>query len=335
MSTTTTNSTTPRIVLEDALVCLLGLIAGPLLWWMSSLWQQLPATSSAQALEFWIASLCGFLGIALCVLWAVYFLAGFGLVVGLKTRNRVLTYWSEIFAPKFLRRLIISIVGTQLALAAPALASSTDDLSTAVANVQEPEPFMPYVHDETALEEATSSAPVAPKDTSTPQLQAPSSATPNSPSPDNDRSDQSPGDKARQDSHVVVSPQPSPSVAASETVEQVPRHTSTIDVTPEATSQKDHSEVPSNEQSSFTPQQPLPTSPLSEPNPSRTTADPTVVIKSGDCLWDLAAQELGADTSLFEIDRRWRQWWEHNRETIGPDPHVLQPGTILISPPFN
>jgi nucleoid-associated protein YgaU len=58
------------------------------------------------------------------------------------------------------------------------------------------------------------------------------------------------------------------------------------------------------------------------------------VVKAGDCLWDIAYHELGADATLFQIDQRWRQWWRYNQNTIGDNPHALQPGTVLQSPPF-
>ncbi|PEH49931.1 Uncharacterised protein [Micrococcus luteus] len=61
---------------------------------------------------------------------------------------------------------------------------------------------------------------------------------------------------------------------------------------------------------------------------------PTVTVRRGDCLWHLAAAELGPDATPREIDARWRRWYEANRRVIGDDPHLLLPGTVLSSPVF-
>ncbi|WP_136090075.1 LysM peptidoglycan-binding domain-containing protein [Auritidibacter ignavus] len=60
----------------------------------------------------------------------------------------------------------------------------------------------------------------------------------------------------------------------------------------------------------------------------------TVIVGTGECLWDIAHEELGADATIHEIDLRWRQWWSHNQDVLGPDPHTVSPGTVLSSPPF-
>src|SRR5690625_7913901 len=72
------NTAQARIAVEDILLTILGLGAGPLLWWMGQLWQQLPTASSTQTLEYWIALICGLLGGALCVMWTVFLLAEIG-----------------------------------------------------------------------------------------------------------------------------------------------------------------------------------------------------------------------------------------------------------------
>jgi hypothetical protein len=83
------------------------------------------------------------------------------------------------------------------------------------------------------------------------------------------------------------------------------------------------------------PSSPAPTGPgLSAPR--RTAADvPTVTVVDGDCLWDLAAAELGPDATLLEVDARWREWHRHNRAVIGQDPHLLYTGTVLEVPPHS
>lgn len=62
---------------------------------------------------------------------------------------------------------------------------------------------------------------------------------------------------------------------------------------------------------------------------------PTVTVRQGDCLWDIAAEELGPYATDLEIDRRWRAWHQANIQTIGDDPHVLLPGTVLTAPDWS
>src|SRR5699024_5360872 len=61
--------------------------------------------------------------------------------------------------------------------------------------------------------------------------------------------------------------------------------------------------------------------------------DPTVVVVRGDSLWDLPHLELGADATVIQIDRRWRQWGDHNQDIIGDDAHTLVPGTVRNAAP--
>ncbi|QCU77753.1 hypothetical protein E7744_05735 [Citricoccus sp. SGAir0253] len=61
----------------------------------------------------------------------------------------------------------------------------------------------------------------------------------------------------------------------------------------------------------------------------------SVTVRAGDCLWDIAAEELGPYATDLEIDRRWRQWYGQNRAVIGPDAGLLVPGTILAAPPVS
>lgn len=78
---------------------------------------------------------------------------------------------------------------------------------------------------------------------------------------------------------------------------------------------------------------PAPTGPgLAAPRRPDASA-PTVTVVDGDCLWDLAAAELGPDATVLEVDARWREWHRHNRDLIGEDPHVLYTGTVLEIPP--
>ncbi|MFC4428099.1 hypothetical protein [Citricoccus alkalitolerans] len=61
----------------------------------------------------------------------------------------------------------------------------------------------------------------------------------------------------------------------------------------------------------------------------------TVTVRRGDCLWDIAAHELGPTATDLEVDGRWRQWHDHNRTVIGGDADMLIPGTVLRAPPLS
>ncbi|HEY4577956.1 MAG TPA: hypothetical protein VIG67_08915, partial [Yaniella sp.] len=253
--------------------------------------------------------------------------------LGLKTRNTVLAYWSEILTPQFLRRLIIAVVGAQVAFTSQAFAASTHDQPTEVESIQPHEPFMPYVHEEPT--EGQSISEPAATEISAPTHQpsdSPSESTPDA-SLETSAPLPSPTIEQRQESQLTVTPEST--TTPSEGLVPTPRQTSTINVVPKETNDNPVAALLPEEQQSYIPQQPVPSPSISEPNHSRSTDEPTVIIKTGDCLWDIAAHELGTDASPFEIDRRWRQWWDHNRDTIGEDPHTLSPGTVLSAPPFS
>jgi nucleoid-associated protein YgaU len=69
-------------------------------------------------------------------------------------------------------------------------------------------------------------------------------------------------------------------------------------------------------------------------------ADPptpeAVVVQPGDTLWHLAEHDLTAQgmsaPSEAEVAQAWPSWWAANREAIGDDPDLLQPGTALTPP---
>lgn len=84
------------------------------------------------------------------------------------------------------------------------------------------------------------------------------------------------------------------------------------------------------------PQTPAPTTPGSTRSARPTTAEATTIsVRDGDCLWDIAAYELGPTATDLEIDRRWRQWYQHNRPLIGAEADLLLPGTVLTAPPLD
>jgi nucleoid-associated protein YgaU len=66
--------------------------------------------------------------------------------------------------------------------------------------------------------------------------------------------------------------------------------------------------------------------------PAPSGAGEEVVVRRGDCLWTLAARQLGADASDAQVATRWQQWWAANRAVIGDDPDLLIPGTRLVVP---
>lgn len=61
-----------------------------------------------------------------------------------------------------------------------------------------------------------------------------------------------------------------------------------------------------------------------------------VVVAPGDSLWALAERDLAARSATPPSDaavaQAWPAWWAANREAVGPDPHLLHPGTSLTPP---
>lgn len=336
------HSATPRqhsVQFEDIVLLILGLIAGPLLWWMSQAWRQNPAASSVETMEYWIALLCGCLGIGLCAMWGIFILAGLGLVIATKTRNRVLTYWSKLFTPKFLQRIIIAVLGIQLTLGSQAYAAEEAPAEfTEVASATGHNPFMPELAEIPATADSDESS-------------SPTASVTN----DNDPPSESPtayqtSDNRAKTEPLGVPPQPRqtsqikeevvPETAVSPEGEQspvspTPRQTTTIPVPqePEINAIEQDTTRPGLTKT-YTPKKPVPSPYIAAPNPDRSPEGPTLVIQTGDSLWDIAHQELGAGATLAEIDQRWRQWWQHNEDVIGKDPHDLSPGSILEAPPF-
>lgn len=61
-------------------------------------------------------------------------------------------------------------------------------------------------------------------------------------------------------------------------------------------------------------------------------ARPSVRVRPGDTLWNLAATTLPVDADDTEIDRRWREIYQLNRSAIGADPDLIRPGQRLLLP---
>lgn len=65
----------------------------------------------------------------------------------------------------------------------------------------------------------------------------------------------------------------------------------------------------------------------------RADARPSVRVRPGDTLWDLAAATVPTDADDAEIDHRWREIYQLNRSAIGADPDLIRPGQRLLLPP--
>lgn len=318
---------------EDVLLALLGLIAGPLLWWMGQSWQEQPSASSMHMLEYWIALFCGWLGVAFITLWAMYLIAGAAYLIGLKTRQTALTYWSELLTPRFLRRILISAIGMQLIVTSQAVASPEQQSNQSDSSAKPTQDaFIPHVE---IPESPRSTVPEIelefPSSSESPQIEdtMPSARDP-SPETSQPANDLTP--MSREVSAIEVTPSPD---TTGHEITPMPRQTTTLPVEPTVSD-----ELGAAQQTQLPQHQKYTPPPVSQPpyisDAPRTeyTEAETIVIKTGDCLWDIAHYELGAEATLFQIDHRWREWWEYNSAVIGDDPHTLQPGTILKIPPF-
>lgn len=60
---------------------------------------------------------------------------------------------------------------------------------------------------------------------------------------------------------------------------------------------------------------------------------PSVVVAPGDSLWTIAAAHLPAGAGNARIARAWPSWWAANRDVLGANPDLIQPGTPLHAPP--
>ena len=63
-----------------------------------------------------------------------------------------------------------------------------------------------------------------------------------------------------------------------------------------------------------------------------TGPDRQLVVAPGDCLWRIAARELGPTATTAAVSAAWPRWYAANRAVIGPDPDLLQPGMRLVPP---
>ena len=83
------------------------------------------------------------------------------------------------------------------------------------------------------------------------------------------------------------------------------------------------------------------TGPATRPAAPRPAREPAgaeaVLVRPGDSLWALAERGLRmkgtAEPSDAQVAAAWPSWWSANREAVGEDPHLLLPGTRLVTPP--
>lgn len=57
-----------------------------------------------------------------------------------------------------------------------------------------------------------------------------------------------------------------------------------------------------------------------------------VTVQHGDSLWRIAARSLPDGAGQRAIEKAWHRWYEANRDVIGGDPNLLQPGQHLVPP---
>ena len=58
-----------------------------------------------------------------------------------------------------------------------------------------------------------------------------------------------------------------------------------------------------------------------------------VVVRPGDSLWSITERRLGAGATAGETARAWPLLYAANRDVVGPDPDLLEPGQRLVVPP--
>ncbi len=82
----------------------------------------------------------------------------------------------------------------------------------------------------------------------------------------------------------------------------------------------------------------LPDRPFSAAHDAPSTGPPTrpapdtVVVAPGDSLWSIAASRSGPRASVADVAMSTERWYQENREVVGPDPDLLQPGQRLTAP---
>lgn len=57
-------------------------------------------------------------------------------------------------------------------------------------------------------------------------------------------------------------------------------------------------------------------------------------VRDGDTMWSITDWALAGRSTPARIAASWRQIWDANRKTIGPDPNLIHPGQRLRVPPL-
>ena len=68
------------------------------------------------------------------------------------------------------------------------------------------------------------------------------------------------------------------------------------------------------------------------PAPPGSPHSPGIVVRPGDSLWHLAAERLPHDADNATIAHTWQRLYHANRDVIGTDPDVIEPGQRLSRP---
>jgi hypothetical protein len=58
----------------------------------------------------------------------------------------------------------------------------------------------------------------------------------------------------------------------------------------------------------------------------------SIVVRRGDCLWNLAAELVGPAGEASDVASAARALYRDNRQRVGPDPNLIFPGTQLTLP---
>ena len=65
---------------------------------------------------------------------------------------------------------------------------------------------------------------------------------------------------------------------------------------------------------------------------SRPVTNNVVVVRHGDTLWAIAQARLGSHADVADTARACDRWYQANRDVIGDDPDLIQPGQRLAAP---
>ena len=278
-----------------------------------------PTLSSDAQLFYLFGVLLGLCGAAICV-WLLFGL-GCALVasyfaatgkVRLAQRFRRLT-------PGFLRRL----VGPTVALCLVTSPSIAIDLS-----------FSDTAEEQTSLSEVDTSADVHAETSPAPTPAVPADEATVHPTPSQaERPTNSQEPDPSQTPTAAPTPNPAPPTADTGAIDL-----SFVPARPGApsknakTSRPTTPRQPATQSPPVSKKSPLPTTGSAPGQGRRTTAENTIVVLRGDSLWSIAWAELGPSATDAQVQHRVQDWYRRNSSTIGANPHLIYPGTILTAP---